>query len=146
MPPFEVNPFDEGDLTGFVPQPAQAGEYRWVKDVDWKRYRESGFAWTGWLDGEAICVGGINQILPGVGECWIVLSDRVHHRELLYLVRCFRRILQSELKTAYHRVQMMVDDEFLPGIRLAKIMGMYREGILRDYPLKGKTSYLYART
>ena len=134
------------DLEGFMPQHEQLEEYQWIRSVNWSQYFKTGFALTAKLYGETICVGGINQILPRIGDGWMVIGHQVHHREMLYLFRTFKIILQSELRTAYDRVQMTVDTRFKPAVHMAEMLGMTREGEMVNYPKKGKSSYLYART
>jgi len=143
---FELAPFEPADLLGFTPQPAQAEDYQWIDTVNWTQYFKTGFAVTALIDGEPVCVGGINQILPRIGDGWLLISDRVSNREMLYLFKAFKSILQSELQTAYDRVQMTVDADFAPAIRMARMLGMEQEGAMKSYPKEGKTSYLYART
>ncbi len=142
---FELAPFDPIDLVGFTPQPTQAEDYKWIDTVNWPQYFKTGFAITAKLDGEPICVGGINQILPRIGDGWLLISDRVGGKEMIYLFKAFKSILQSELQTAYDRVQMTVDADFAPAVRMARMLGMDREGAMKSYPKVGKTSYLYAR-
>jgi len=143
---FDVVQFDPGHLAEFMPQVSQAEDYQWIKTVNWGQYAKNGFALTAMLHGEPICIGGITRLLPRIGEAWLVIGHQVHHREMLYLFRAYRKVLQSELQTAYDRVQMTADAEFKPAVRMAEMLGMVKEGEMKNYPAKGKTSYLLART
>jgi len=129
-----------------MPQAAQMEEFQWINTVNWKQYEKTGFALTAKMYGEPICIGGVNQILPRVGDGWLLISNRVHGPEMIYLFKAFKVMLQSELKTAYDRIQMTVDTDFKPGVRMAKMLGMACEGMMSNYPEKGKHSLLYART
>jgi len=146
MTKFEVEEFEPSDLIGFMPQDSQLEDFRWTADVNWKEYRKRGFVLTARLYGEAVCVGGIVNLLPRIGECWIVVGHQVHHAELRYLFKAFKRVLQSELQTAYDRIQMTVDTDFEPGVRMAEMLGMSRDGEMKNYPTKHRNSYLYSRT
>lgn len=146
MQPFKVMTFGEGDIELFEPQVNQEEEFARIKEADWNAYWKQGFALTGWAGDKPIAFGGIIEIHPQIGECWLFISKHARHREMLFLVKAFRRLLQSELSTAYHRVQMYARADFEPAARMAKLIGMKQEGLLKHYPQKDVNSFLFART
>ena len=146
MTKFEVKEFELSDFIGFTPQDSQLEGFQWIHEIDWEEYHKRGFVLTARLSGEVVCVGGIANLLPRIGECWITVSHQVHHAELRYLFKAFRRVLQSELQTAYDRIQMTVDTEFKPAVRMAEMLGMSRDGEMKNFPAKHRNSYLYSRT
>ena len=146
MPQFNVSTFKPGDLSVFEPQESQASELDVIEKVDWGNYWKSGFALTGWMGETPIAFGGIVEVHPGIGECWLFISRHASHREMIYLVKGFKRLLQCELSTGYHRVQMYARADFKPAVRMAKLIGMKQEGFLEHYPRKGIHSFLFGRT
>lgn len=142
---YHIRPFHENDLDLIDVQPRQAGDLRFARAVNWQDYPNHGFALTA-LRGESVVgIGGVVNIFDGVGECWMLISGNSRHRDMIRLVRSVDRVLHSELKTAYHRLQMYVEADFGPAVRMARLLGMEQEGLLKDYPFKGTESFLYAR-
>lgn len=142
---FDVRRFDPRDIDLIEPQESQRYAKRRLRSLDWYMYQERGFALTATYNGEPIAVGGVAEQLPGTGEAWVLISSAVGPPHMIRLFRSFSRILHSELQTAYHRVQMIADADFGPAIRLAEMLGMEQEGKMKDYPVKGKESLLFAR-
>lgn len=142
---YYIRSFCENDLDLIEVQTRQAKDIEYARAVNWLDYPNHGFALTALRGEKVVGIGGVVRVFPGVGECWMLISGNSRHRDMVRLVRSVDRVLHSELKTAYHRLQMYVEADFGPAVRMARLLGMQREGLLKDYPFKGTESFIYAR-
>ncbi len=72
---------------------------------------------------------GLLPLWPGVYEAWLVLAS--HPSSPWAFIAAIRRALQLGARlTQAHRIQAYCLAEYVPGIRLAKRMGMTQEAVL----------------
>jgi len=99
------------------------------------------------LDKEDKFVGaaGICQIWEGMGEAWLIASDRVKQNGLVF-ARAVRRGLLSIINTRnYHRVQTTVDNSFPEAIRFIEFLGFQKEGLMKAYSADKKDYWMYSK-
>jgi len=97
------------------------------------------------VNGFVIAVGGVALLWAGVGEGWVIASDRIYSHGI-GVARSTRRLLDTMAKAEkLHRIQsaVLTSDERLP--RFAKFLGFQREGEMRNYGVDKKNYDLYSR-
>lgn len=146
MTRYDVIPMQVDHLGGFVPQPYQKDNIEALRSLDWIKYKDHGFALTCIWHEKPIAIGGVIEQYPGVGEAWSIISQEVGGRELRYVFSSIRCVIDSILKTSYHRIYCNVRTDFGPGMRMARMLGMELEGVMRSFPQEDIDSALFART
>lgn len=132
--PAHLDALTEQDATAYLRQFAQADDAKKLRAA-------SSHAYTGLVNGKPVACGGITQWWPGVGEMWAVFGrDAGPH--MVAIVRGAKRVLDL---ADCHRVSAAVDTTFVPGQRLAALLGFTIEGKMRSYGPDRRDYYLYAR-
>jgi len=142
---FDVRQMAVSDIDVIEPQPRQAKSKNALSLVDWDSYWGTGFALTATWDGKPIAVAGMIEHLPGIAEGWALFGRDVGPTQMVPLFRSISRVVDSELKTAYHRFQVNVDKSFPQAVRMARMLRMRQEGVMVDYPTPGRSSILFSR-
>lgn len=106
---------------------------------------DNGKCITGLVDGRIVGVGGIDELWPGVGEVWLMLSYEVDR----YPIRSYEVIRQGLLELIEHndlwRVQAWGRVGFHQAHTLFRHLGFEVEGLARKYAPDGVDSILYAK-
>lgn len=91
----------------------------------------SGDAFTLIIDNKIIACGGIEQLWPGVGEAWLIMSEGA----LKYPVSVMRRAREifPKMNTKYHRVQALVLYQFHKAMLFVERLGFRYEGLMQAY-------------
>lgn len=143
---FNFFAIEASHIEAIQPQAWQEKDRPHFLKIDWEVAKLRGFGITAVKDGMPVACGGIHGIIDGVGEGWLYLDRRVKQREMVVIALNAKTLIESELATAYHRIQIYVRKDFTAGVRLAGILGFAPEGELVDFPEPGQTSILFART
>lgn len=139
-----VRPFKDCDLVGFVPQSAQSDVSDLVKNPSYAAgLRSAGPAWSYVVDGLVVACGGV---IPANHKAlvWLLLREGSH----AYLVGIYRAVKKQISALRHDRLELIVDEGFIQGERMAKMLGFLCEtpgGMQCFYP-SGRAAYLFART
>lgn len=103
---------------------------------------QSGDKWAFLWCGRLIALGGAIELMPGRAWVWLLLDPAAPMTALTRYLRAFIQAL------GYRRTEMYVDATFIPGCKLAKLLGFTNE--TPDQPMaaffpNGHAAYLYAR-
>ena len=106
---------------------------------------ENGQCVTGWVDGKIVGVGGIDEMWPGVGEVWLLLSYEVN--------RCPKhsyKVIRDGLKKLIddnnlHRCQAWCRVDFAEACTLFRHLGFKPEGIAEKYLPDGTDAILFSK-
>lgn len=97
-------------------------------------------------NGHLIVAGGIFEIWPGMGEAWLIPSDKIKNYKLK-MIKTLRqhmdKIIQEDNLV---RLQASVREDFETAHRFIEFMGFKREGLMTNYGPDGANHFLYART
>jgi hypothetical protein len=109
-----------------------------------KCLQPTGPAYTGFVDDDAIIIGGVNILWQGVGEIWGILGVDAHkHSSFIGRnVAKYLDELQKELKL--QRVQAVVLREDYAGIEWLSKLDFEFEGEMKGY-FQGKSYLRYAK-
>ena len=100
---------------------------------------------TGLVDGNIVGVGGVDEMWPGVGEVWMMLSYEIDK----YPKRAYR-VIRDGLKkliedNSFRRTQAWGRTDFDQAHTLFRHLGFKPEGIARKYTPDGVDAILYAK-
>ena len=99
---------------------------RYLQAIDQSAYSRT------WINkGKVLCIGGIVEFWPGVGEAWVIFADEAR-KEPKQLVRTVRTYLNQH-KPAFHRLQALVKDAVPCSQRFVEMLGFVREATLPQY-------------
>jgi len=87
-------------------------------------------AFTLLVDNQPVGCGGVAPVIPGVGECWVVIGDV----KVFTLCRYLKGIIDKSFST-YHRLQMMIREDNKVNLRFAEYLGFKKEGVQECYDL-----------
>ncbi len=139
-----VVPFIESHIHGFNLQKDQLFMNRYLLDPEYVRFMaESGFAYTGIVDGVPVAISGMFLVHPHIGNAWALLSDRAY-QHLLPITKAIKQFLEGQ---NIKRIEVAVKHDFKEGHRWAKMLGFENEtpNGMRAYGIDGETYDLYAR-
>ncbi len=100
------------------------------------------------FDGDIVAVGGVNLVLPGVGEAWIMLTKQVR-KDGIFSMIAYHAIkdkldaLAVELKL--RRCEAQVRADFTKAIRFTEALGFSNPYERRFYFPDGTSSLLYEK-
>lgn len=97
-----------------------------------------GMAWTALKNDEVLGCAGMIPVWEGRVIAWALFGDIPKHSWILI----FRKI-QKEFRDALanhgrHRIETTTPVDFVPGHRLAKMLGFEIEGLMKEYGPDGK--------
>ena len=105
---------------------------------------DDGLSMTGIVNDEIVGCGGIRELWPGVGECWLMLSPKIN----LYPVEtyiCIKDGFQKLIdENDFVRLQGWCRVGFVKAHTLFRHLGFVPEGIARKYTPDGVSCILYA--
>lgn len=145
----EVKPFKADDMLyviehgvleiGLKAQPTEE-----IRQAAQER-EESGQCVTGWVNGEIIGIGGIDEEWKGVGNIWLMLTPKIYE----YLKEGYKCIRQGMKKLIddgnYHRVESYGRVDFPACHILFKHLGFDVEGIARKKTHDKVDCLMYAK-
>lgn len=139
-----VEPMTQEHAESFQPQPHQDDIPAAERIASLVRMASEHEVWSFFTGDKLICIGGIEEIWPGRGAAWALLSQDIGPHMLV-----FTRFLRGFIDAyEFRRVEMYVDTKFRPAWRWALLLGFVCE--TPDSPMKGfmpsgSDAYLYAR-
>ena len=92
---------------------------------------------------EPIGAFGLVVLWPGVGECWLMSTEKLERRPI-FMIKTFKRLTDEVLKNGLHRVQILVHDTE-PLNKWARTLGFHKEGVLRKYGINQEDSAIYSK-
>jgi RimJ/RimL family protein N-acetyltransferase len=101
---------------------------------------KAGESWSAFVSGEIVGCAGLAQLWSGRAIGWAFLSDETAEH-MLAITRKTKDVLQH---SAYRRIEAHVDAYFPAGRRWAEMLGMSREGFMRQFSPNGDDMFLYA--
>lgn len=97
-------------------------------------------------NGHLIVAGGIFEIWPGMGEAWLIPSDKIDNYKLKMIKTLRRHMDKIIAEDNLVRLQASVREDFPVAHRFIEFMGFKREGLMTNYGPDGANHILYART
>ena len=110
---------------------------------EWFKGSENGYSKTLVVDGRVIGCGGVSKFWDGVGEAWLLVSDKLP--EYKWLSVKVMRIMFDRAMIDFNRIQAAVLASDPVAIRFIEFMGFENEGLMRRYGFQGADFYRYAR-
>jgi hypothetical protein len=104
-------------------------------------YVENSLALSCWIDDACVGAAGIRPVWPGRAVAWMLLG-RGARPAMLAIARKLRFVLDTY---PANRIEMTVRANFLPGCRLAALLGFGEEARLASFYPDGSAARLYAR-
>lgn len=108
-----------------------------------KLWAHNSKAFTAINNGEVICCGGVLKIWGKVGEVWVYCSEAMTDNSFgmgREIIKCFRTQFEE-----FDRVQAAVKADFKKAVRLAEVVGLKQEGVLRKFGPDGADYIMYGR-
>ena len=130
--PYQLAHFEE-----LVVRPHEEGIKDAVRlsDTEWAHAigKEAIEAYTGYLDGKAFAIGGLNILWQGVGEVWVIGTPQIPSQRFSYIkiVKFYLKYFREKYKLKRVQAQVIKDYEMLH--RFVKRMGFTYEGTLHNY-------------
>lgn len=103
------------------------------------------YTWTGMVDGNVVGIGGIQEMWPGRGLAWALMSPAINPREFVRITNKVRLVLEQAHRETFRRIEASVDVGFDNGHRWARLLGFESEGLLRKFSPEGRDHIGYAR-
>jgi hypothetical protein len=107
---------------------------------------QAGGAWT-LMGGEGgpIAAGGLAQLWPGVAEAWVAIRPGLSMADRVAVARTARRVARVEADgRGFWRVQASAVAQRVPDCRLAEVIGMAAEGVMRRFGKDGADHVRFA--
>jgi hypothetical protein len=82
--------------------------------------------------GLPVAIGGVIQMLPGVGEVWLYAKPEYREDHPIALAKAVKKFLSS-FGDQFHRLQMTIDSRDKALLKWALFLGFKQEGVLRQY-------------
>ena len=110
-----------------------------------KEREESGKCVTGRVDGEIVGVAGIDELWPGVGDIWLMLTPYIN-RHVKEGYKCILKGMKKLIKEhKLRRVQSYGRVDFPECHILFKHLGFKVEGMAKGYSPDGVDCIMYAK-
>lgn len=136
----EFRPCTGDHLRLIEPQESQVFE-RAFHLGDFDEVSNNSFAVSCWVDGVCVGAGGLRPIWAGRAAAW-TLWGRQAGPFMTPIVKKIRFVLAT---WPGNRIEMTVRSNFLPGCRLALVLGFRREARLLSFFPDGSPAELFAR-
>ena len=133
----ELVPYKLAHFKQLIVRPHEEGIKEAVKlsDTEWAKAigKEAVEAYTGYIDGVAFAIGGLNILWDGVGEVWVIGSPTIPAQKFSYvkIVKFYLKYFREKYKLK--RVQAQVIKEYEMLHRFTKYLGFKYEGTLHNY-------------
>jgi len=115
-----------------------------LKEEQLRLYEEAIYSFTSWTvtcKGETVFCGGVQEVMPKVGEAWLIFSE--HGRGYVAALKTAKRLLKYSIKH-FRRIQAAADPSIRENPRFLKHLGFVYEGTLRSYGLNGEDMGMYS--
>ena len=112
----EIVPYKLAHFKQLIVRPHEEGIKEAVKlsDTEWAKAigKEAVEAYTGYIDGVAFAIGGLNILWDGVGEVWVIGSPTIPAQKFSYvkIVKFYLKYFREKYKLK--RVQAQVIKEY----------------------------------
>lgn len=104
-------------------------------------YVDNSLAMSCWVGDECVAAAGLRPVWVGRAVAWALLGNK-SRPALPAIVKKLQWVLSTY---PANRIEMTVRSEFLPGCRLASILGFDEEAALRSFYPDGTDARLFAR-
>ena len=144
----EVKPMKAEDLLWVISHGVKEVQLKMTPTDDMKAIakerEESGMCVTGWVNGEAQCVAGIDLKWEGCGDVWLMVTPCID-KNIRAGYTCIRRGLKKLIKEhKIRRLQSYGRTDFMQCHVLFKHLGFKVEGLARKYTSDGCDCILYS--
>lgn len=94
---------------------------------------------------DLICFAGINHLRIGVGEVWLIVSDKIDECKFNFF-KTVRGLVEFCLqKFGLHRVELAVVNDWKEGHKWAKALGFTQESVAKNYDFNMVDHAIYVR-
>tara|TARA_R100001082_G_C4339082_1_gene149238 strand:+ start:162 stop:611 length:450 start_codon:yes stop_codon:yes gene_type:complete len=97
-----------------------------------EHFEQPDMAFTFIDHGHLIAIAGIQPLWPGVGEAWLLASDKLDAHKISVSRLCKRLMRQVADEQELHRVQAHMKSDWPQLSRWARFLGMEFEGTIRQ--------------
>ena len=97
--------------------------------------------WTVFHNEEVVFCGGVQEIMPKVGEAWLMFS--VTGKDYINSFKTAKKLL-NQAKSKFNRVQATADPINRIYSRFLEYLGFIYEGTLRRYGVNGQDMRMYS--
>lgn len=97
-------------------------------------------------NGHLVVAGGIRQIWDGLGEAWMIPSDRIPKYKIKMIKTLRSHIDLITEEDGLRRLQATVRDDFDIAKKFIEFLGFKREGLMKNYGPDGTDHIMYSRT
>ncbi len=104
-----------------------------------------GPAYTGFKGYEAIAIGGVSILWPGVGEAFIFASELIKKNQCWFHKKIVRQIIAIEEEHGLHRIQASVRVGNLQAQKWIERLGFKSEGEMKKFGPDKTDCIRYAR-
>lgn len=111
----------------------------------WQRLESAGPCVSIRISGDLVAAGGIGILWQGVGEGWMLTTEKILTHRLAFHRTVLKVIDMESARYGLRRIQATVLVGFTRAIRYIEALGFAREGVLRKYGPNGSDYYLYAK-
>lgn len=98
-------------------------------------------SWTVRYKDEVVFCGGVQRIMPSVGEAWLMFSPK--GREYIGVLKKAKELLGSSMKS-FQRIQAAADSRDSRYSSFLEHLGFTFEGVLRKYGIQGQDMRMYS--
>ena len=106
---------------------------------DWaETLQQPGWSFTLIEHGHIICCAGIVDMWPGVGEAWVIASNKIHEYPRKFIRFAKTDVMQRVIdENGLWRVQAVCKSDWPVALKFARFMGFEVEGVMRKYGPEG---------
>ena len=108
-------------------------------------YKNRGVAYTGIQDGEILGIAGCVMMWKGVGDAYLIGTDRIEENSISVARTLKRGLKLIEDNLNLHRIQATVQEDYTISRRWVEWMGFKPEGVLKKFSPEEDNYVMYAR-
>jgi hypothetical protein len=98
-----------------------------------ERYDVPSMSFTSIKNGHVVACGGVTPMWEGVGEVWLLGSDKVSENKASLARAVYDTLSSLAEHNGYWRLQGTVLANWKQGLRFARFLGFEEEGLMKKY-------------
>ena len=138
---FRVSAFLPEHLDMILPVGKLIGE---IPREDLLRCYLRGPAYTAWVDGRILCIGGVTILWPGTGEAWAIFAQGFDKHSVFIHRQTVKHLQEITEKHSLRRIQACTLKEDRRANHWLDHLGFVQEGEMPEYR-NGKTFIRWAK-
>lgn len=134
-----IRKFHPLDAIGFIPY--REDEVEWLDDVREECDNPNLEAWTIHTNDDPVCIAGHIMLSDCRKQAWSIMGDKAGPC-MKGIVQCMRQEIANWNEP---RIEMDVKAGYLPGYKLARLLGFHFEGFQVNYYGPGKNAAMFVK-